>query len=849
MAAVNGSHPFLVFRDPQPTSCATRRGVQQIKEFPSPARQKKRIIPKLRELLSALEQQRIGLHEALPDANPEKVLVLETIGDPGRFLEAAACVRGLELLGGVEFEENVLPAHGFVVDGGTDRGIRGQFYLASTDSSALETIIDCFNKWEGGSQSLPSPLRPLSNLFKHIHDVRTWNVNDRLREDELEKDWEDRRTRGEKTLPFEVELWYFHRPEKKQEVLSKFENLLREYGGKVLDVTELQEIEYHGVVGEVPTRNFPRYSDLKSSGLARHDGVMFIGPVAQCQFRTGEEEAEAGRVSKGKDEQKPTGEPVLALLDGVPLQNHDLLAERLEILDPDDFQQEYEPARRFHGTAMASMVCHGDLHTQGVPLSRRLVVRPILRPSSRTLDEIIPEEHTIVDQVHRAVKDIVENKQSVQVVNLSVGDIGQQISRKISPWARLLDWLSWKHNLLFLVSSGNPRNPIPSISIQNANSLVTEDALLAEAVNAMQGQPRRWRLLSPAESLNSVTVGAIHEDGSGYDYTVARQVDPFQGMRFPSIYGGHGPGHLRSIKPDILLPGGRMLFQEETRNKFISVKNSRVGQKFACPSSVRGNLSSEACDCGTSYATALASRYACILYDELERMRDRGRNAIPQAHFPVLLKALLVHGSGRREHERGKFDFDFLKAELSARAGLNPGKKWVQNILGYGELDASRVMGCTDQRVTALGQGLINDGEGQAYFLPFPPEISVIHTKVRLVVTLAWITPIHPRSQKYRVAHLWFETPEGEDLVFARNRSDMHAVRRGTVQHEIFSLKKAPALRPGGGVSIQVNCKSHAAALRDPVRYALVSTLEIVEEDSIDIFSPIQRVLAVPLGT
>ena len=74
------------------------------------------------------------------------------------------------------------------------------------------------------------------------------------------------------------------------------------------------------------------------------------------------------------------GSPRVALLDGLPFQNHDALAGRLLIDDPDGVADDYPITARNHGTAMASLIIHGDLSSAGDPLDRPLYVRPIMRP-------------------------------------------------------------------------------------------------------------------------------------------------------------------------------------------------------------------------------------------------------------------------------------------------------------------------------------------------------------------------------------------------------------------------------------------------------------------------------------
>ena len=74
------------------------------------------------------------------------------------------------------------------------------------------------------------------------------------------------------------------------------------------------------------------------------------------------------------------GEPVVALLDGMPLEHHELLEGRLTDRRRGDFASLYRPGQQQHGTAMASLIAHGDSGRRASQLRRPIYVRPILRP-------------------------------------------------------------------------------------------------------------------------------------------------------------------------------------------------------------------------------------------------------------------------------------------------------------------------------------------------------------------------------------------------------------------------------------------------------------------------------------
>lgn len=88
-----------------------------------------------------------------------------------------------------------------------------------------------------------------------------------------------------------------------------------------------------------------------------------------------------------------------------------------------------------------------------------------------------------------------------------------------------------------------------------------------------------------------------------------------------------------------------------------------------------------------------------------------------------------------------------------------------------------------------LGFGVLADGEGAEFSLPLPPSLSGRSVRRRLIVTLAWFSPINSRHQSYRMAQLWFSATG--DIATTRAGADWRAVQRGTVQHEVFEGRRA----------------------------------------------------------
>ena len=152
---------------------------------------------------------------------------------------------------------------------------------------------------------------------------------------------------------------------------------------------------------------------------------------------------------------------------------------------------------------------------------------------------------------------------------------------------------------------------------------------------------------------------------------------------------------------------------------------------------------------------------------------------------------------------------------------------YVARFLGHGQSDLGRVVTGAEQRVTVLGFGSLVDGQAAEFALPLPPGLSGVNVRRRVIITLAWFSPINGRRQGYRVAHRWFGA--SENIASDRSCADYRAVQRGTVQHEVFEGSDPVAFQDGDEVIVKVNCRKDAGDILQPVRFGLVVTLEVAE--------------------
>lgn len=809
---------------------------------PGWARQATNLGPKFEALRSAFEGERMALQTNPEGLAPEFVLVIETRGQVDGFLSAARKI-GMDWLAEID-QEDLEPDDNFwMPDDKTgarsEKHLNGRLYLGMTNQQAMRGLLSLWERFRRG-QDMDHGYKKWGELFDYTKDIRPWSIQDRLRP-ELLAAW--REAEDNVSVPFRLELWFEEDGEARETALRR---LIDTAGGQVLAATRIPEIRFHALKGRLPRAVAQTVlafdageSDVQQlSELFHRHEVRYFLPVAQGVVSQNAE-VQDGSIEARSLPTKP--EPIVALLDGYPLAGHHLLDGRLIVHDPDDTLSIYQPGEMRHGTAMASLILHDELDTHAPPLERPLYCRPVLEPDRGTPGrEHIPETAFAEDRIHRAVVEMFEGQEplapTVRIVNLSIGE--EAFDRFVSPWARLLDWLAFRHGLLFCVSAGNQTDDIET-GLTDAAFQALPDADKAKATLGHLGRTLKDRhLLSPGESINALTVGAQHHDHSTIPY-LAHRVDVLPDPDMASPVSRLGPGYRKSIKPDILLPGGRQLYRLQGSGGRYGLVRAPIapGQQAAAPD-VSGHLGKTTYTRGTSNATALASRAAARFYEILETLRRiPGGERIDRRTTAPLLKAMLVHGARWPDH-----------AEVVAEVMPVPNhrrKRAIARFFGYGIADTARVEACTAQRATVLGCGLLKRDEVHEYELPQPIELSGSREGRRLTITLAWLTPVNPRHRAYRMAKLNF-TPPLAELALSRQQADWQQVQNGTVQHEILEGEAARAFEDGDVLRIRISAQGDSQqAFDEEIPYGLVVSLEVGEASSLPIYQRVQEKLGV----
>lgn len=863
----DGKRPLLLFPSPIQQERSRRRGGGAAYSFPPKSRQIERFGEQFASLASALSAQRAAVTANADFAEPEKVLVFEIAGSVDTFVRAVHKA-GLEWLTDLRLED-LEPDDDFYVEDKEGKRrektkLEGRLFLTMTDQRALEEMLSLWAMWET-DQRLPRGYAPWGHVFAQLRTVRFWDSSDRLEGTGLQEDWQERLNLGQTVVPFEVELWYREDRTKRDLAEHHIERLIRGVGGGVSQTAMIEEIRYHAVAGTLPAENVDAFLGGIGSeaNLVRCDDIMFFRPTGQAAFISpvGEVETQLAVAELAL----PEGEPIAALLDGMPVQRHPLLSGRLTVDDPDEWAEDYPARARMHGTAMASLITLGDLSSGASPIDSPLLVRPIMKPAAPGLDgvsvEHIPDNVLPTDLVRRAVVRLFEGEAgedpvapSVRIINLSVCDRMRPFARSMSAWARCLDWLSYRYGVLFVVSAGNCVVPIavdiPKGTLATCVEQDRQDAFVAAIVRTWEDR----RLLAPAESMNAITVGAIHWDASG-DAALGRDAcEPFpKDTRLPSPFGRIGLGYRRAIKPDVVNFGGRAVYTEaiagggSTALAQVRSSGRPPGQLVAAPSIGAARVAATTHSIGTSNAAALTTRAAIRLYADVVRhvLESPGRPPMGRRHQSVLLKSLLAHGAGWPSDAP-----EVARVLVSLGMDGRQVRSWSSRLFGFGVPDVERIALCTDQRASLIGWSDIEPEEGHRYRVPLPPSLSHRREHIRLTTTVGWFSPINARHQEYRRAAIGVEFPGLKpSAAFGATTDDVdhNATGRGTIYHQVFTGQRASVFGDDDYLEILVNCRPAAGGLEASVPYAIAVTLEVGEESDVPIYEEVRARVGVPV--
>lgn len=794
---------------------------------------------------------------------PERALVFELIGSIEKFENAAASL-GFEWLcservaNGTDANWSQQSDDEEAVEADAedeDEISAASLYLTMPSESGLKSLITHWKKYNDGAPAFSESEKAWWALFGYLKEIRPWSAKDRI--DPLVAEYLKYliENRPDEPVIVELDLWFRSTNAERETALHILKELIASEKAEVLDEVIIQEIKYHAVLVRVPAGIAKKIAH-RTGRIANANGVMSIRPQS-----VGTELPEFTPVTVAATEiQKPGDKPCIgAIIDGYPIEGHQLLNGRLIVIEKDITALDAPVGARFHGTAMASLVLHGDVNASGVPQSRKLAIVPVLTQVGTR--EGIPAHLLPVGVIHRAIEALVSGTTDgevepgrIVVINHSICNSIVPFSGRPSPWAALLDYYAHAHNMLFVISAGNITS---GMLLQSPHDEVTDflaDDPLTRTVALMQAvqKSRHFRnLLTPAESINGLTVGSLHIDLSGP--IPAPHYDPYPDDEMIALYSAAGPGINRSIKPDLVEAGGRSIgsLYDGADGPAISARSiASTGQRTAVPDMYTAGVDQTGLSNGTSNAAALVTRTALQLADVVEPIYEEESEVwIDRRTRAVILKALVAH-SCRWGEVAASLDKVFSPDGTRKR-----GKRAaaITTLFGYGRSDPARVASGNENRITLLADDEIEHEQLHEYRIPVPTAILRSREIRRIVITLAWSSPVSVDYADYRGVGLALVNREGKSGIWDKVKRtsstlfqpDSYAVARGTLTHVILEGNSRTTFNDENGLFIGVQARAPRKEFQKNVTvpYALAVTIELVANVKSTVYEEVSAAL------
>lgn len=849
---------IIRFPNPTPTHRpkATSPSIPPKPKGPGRGLQKERFAPTFNRLTEVLNKPdaEVELKSDPFGIAPERTLVFITAGSIQNFARAAQNV-GLNVISELEFDtdvpEDFKPPN--------PKGFAPILYATMPTLTSIQQMLTLWNVYVN-NQEFPTRTTPWRDLFELLVEIRVWGPEDRLPEGV--------RTTIKESLPFddlepvklELEILPVANHFQRNKWTAEAKHHVARLGGKILNVSSISEDKfiYEALLIELSAESVRQMLEdpCDVNGLATVEGIQFILPqsIAQSPPANPDDSDNLPGVSEPFESDSPLR---CALFDGTASALHPALDGGVEIEDINDLVRMSQVNNRFHATSMASLILRGDLNADGAPLTdSRLLNVPILIDTTENQSSS-PPNRLFIDVVHYTLLKLFSNQESPEhqifVINFSVGIASERFSGRISALARLLDWWSYTHGVLFIISAGNISDDLIIREMKNgefeARSEKEQQNIIRQALRELA---YNRTLLAPAESVNGLTVGALSEDLT--DSSKTRNTFTLDGENSPApaLSSALGLGKSRTVKPDLLASGGRHEYSlwPAGDDSILRLRRNTQTNGLVVASPRSGIASPILRSRGTSCATALTTR--AVLQSAAWLTSEDGPfqgEELPRQDLALLTRALAINSTTWPE------DALLLYEEEKAIHGKNQwfrSKEEVAKHYGFGVLSRPLMQECTDHRATLVGLGTISKDQAQVFRFPLPPSLSGDKIGRTFRVTVAWFSPVDPYGSRYRMAALEAcagDNMDQDDKEWGLNMKTLHLdekiIRRGSVWSRRLTNGKAstPNFGENAVLPIRVQCKDSANGNLNPddeIRYALVVTLEVENTAEYDIHEEIQ---------
>ncbi len=428
---------------------------------------------------------------------------------------------------------------------------------------------------------------------------------------------------------------------------------------------------------------------------------------------------------------------------------------------PDPYQIKLD-----HATHVASLIIYGQqniLEDEIIPQARIYSIQAIREDNDKVSLLKLKEE---IIQSH--------NNYGIRVYNISMSSIlSKDINADISDYARMLDYLSYTYDILFIISTGNFDD-------------ITEDYPYQFYNPANPDYTQNTNLGEPADCMNGITVGAIADclrNPGIPDRTPAKNIPAYyskKGFRDYSVKVNNAFLRTHQVnwnlsKPDIVMSGGDCHTEKNGLIVFGSEHYNYVehvtGTSFATP--LVSNL-----------AAQILSLYPSIQIQQLKALiinSARNTSLIDRPEFKAI--------ASRREN--------ILRSEPYFNIRFNNLKpeKLQKMIEGYGIPETQNCLYSKENEVTYVANGRIEHNTFNVHHFKFPPSLrelkirgKILHLTGTLCFSVPAIVTGNPLLYNpYHVSFRIMNAQENEDKTLdaikkiTKEEEDDKKMRKGSI--------------------------------------------------------------------
>ncbi|WP_256724393.1 S8 family peptidase [Xanthomonas oryzae] len=429
-----------------------------------------------------------------------------------------------------------------------------------------------------------------------------------------------------------------------------------------------------------------------------------------------------------------------------------------------------------------------------------------------------------------------------KIFNLSLGNSNAPYDgTHVRGLAYILDVLSRKHDILFVVATGNfsgsedPPVPVASWRDEYPKYLLDEKSII----------------IDPAPALNVLTVGSVARHNATYDsqrYPEIYQLSPASENQ-PSPFTRHGPSVKGALKPELVAHGGNLACPMHFQNQQWRAEMRGLGV-LTMNHQFQGNTLFKETS-GTSFAAPYITHLAGRLLNEY-----------PSASANML-RAMLVNHASQSDVVEATFNKSMRENYKSNKSTYQ--REISRDVGGYGRVNESDLFRSSDHCVVLMCEESIEKDGCQFYELPLPSSYLRRARGLReLSVTLAHSPAVRTTRLDYVATQISFRLVKGKSLdevqlsfnrekqAEAESRSDDAGANRdisaqlrsrGTVQSSRWKFKQRDPEEKWFVVVIRQDRDWNHPDVLDDESYALVVTVTDRENEQAQLYADIKTIL------